>query len=141
MTDEIKLAQMRDEASNLRILISRQETEARIREDTHGVHSHAPRVDVEAMRKRLAVIEHEIQASTSVGMTHDDPEAELLGLEKERAELTERMRRAENEWAEKVRSEGEASASERSELHDIRNRLQMIQAMTFRLKRQLGDES
>jgi hypothetical protein len=68
-----------------------------------------------------------------------DAKAELDALEAEAGELTARLKLAEAQWAETVRTEGEDAASQNDELHELRNRLQIIQARSFKLKRELEE--
>jgi hypothetical protein len=68
-----------------------------------------------------------------------DAKAELDALEAEASELTAQLKLAETRWAETVRTDGEEVASQNGYLHEIRNRLQIIQARSFRLKRELQE--
>ncbi len=68
-----------------------------------------------------------------------DAKAELDALEAEAHELMEKLKLAETRWAETVRTDGEEAASQNGDLHEIRNRLQIIQARSFRLKRELQE--
>ncbi|MCO6049010.1 hypothetical protein NGM99_04295 [Mesorhizobium sp. RP14(2022)] len=68
-----------------------------------------------------------------------DAKAELDALEAEANELTEKLKLAETRWAETVRTQGEETASQNGDLHEIRNRLQIIQARSFKLKRELQE--
>jgi hypothetical protein len=76
--------------------------------------------------------------STLPADSYASASSELLVLEAERDELTKQMKAAQSEWAETVRTEGQMVAADRSKLHDIRNRLQIVLSKISRLYRQIG---
>lgn len=64
--------------------------------------------------------------------------AEFDALQAEARDLTAQIGTAEARWAETVKAEGEdAAAAGSDDLHELRNRLQIVQARIFRLEKEM----